>query len=63
MNNIYEGHQPARSDAEMKSKKEKKEVFVVKVNSGGLRYVVTEKPEEVEEGKIVDHYKDGNKVK
>jgi hypothetical protein len=55
---IFEGHLPARQEAEIKSKKESSELWVVKTFYEGLRYYVVDDPKSVE-GKVLDHYKNG----
>lgn len=57
---IFEGHLPAKQEAEAKSRKEGNDAYVVKADIGGIRYVVIEKPEQSPTGgKIMEHYKGG----
>lgn len=59
MENIFKGYGPARQEAEMLSKKEKTTIYVVKADIGGIAYVVTDKPDNVQGGHILDEFQDG----
>jgi len=62
-NKIFEGLLPANKEAETMSKKERCEVFVVKENIGGLRYVVYKTRHNLPQGaKVLSIYFDGNKL-
>jgi hypothetical protein len=64
MKSVHQGLNPANQEAETMSKKTQSEVFVVKENIGGLRYVVYSTAEEIPEGaKILSQYSKGNKIK
>lgn len=61
---IFEGHSLACQEAEMQSRKEGSDVYVVKVTLGGLRYIVTKDPDRIQKPhKLLNHYNKGNKIK
>lgn len=62
-NKIFEGLLPANQEAETMSKKERCEVFVVKENIGGLKYIVYTNRHSIPEGaKVLSIYSKGIKV-
>lgn len=61
MNQLFDGHKTARQAAELQSKKEQSEVWVLKANIGGLKYVVTKDITNLPQGaKVLEYFKNGN---
>lgn len=57
---IFEGYGPAAQHAEIESKKQQKEMWVIKTNEGGLKYmVITDLSEAGENEKVMAHYEKG----
>lgn len=59
----FEGYTEARKLAETESRKNNKELFVIKTNRGGIRYEVCPQEELQTNDKILVKYKNGQIVK
>lgn len=63
MKQIFGGYGPARDHAQAESKKQQKELYVVKSSNGGIHYYVTPNKENVKgKEKILGHYKNGETI-